>query len=180
MPACPARCLKWSPNVKMPAPSGTTIGAVSSALVRRTENFTRNYQGVNHAKWLQNHHDYANPDRQRHLLPARSGGHRAPPVPSRSVLKTRERPTSGIWRLPALKPKLAILSGQRTIASTPNIISDRCPRKNVRAFANCGQGELSMIRACMWPLGTFGRGQGTDVRNNMVAFSLARYRFRRS
>ena len=32
VPACPARCLKWSPNVQMPAPSGTRIGAVSSAV----------------------------------------------------------------------------------------------------------------------------------------------------
>ncbi len=32
VPACPARCLKWSLNVQMPAPSGTTIGAVSSAV----------------------------------------------------------------------------------------------------------------------------------------------------
>ncbi len=32
VPACPARCLRWSPNVQMPAPSGTMIGAVSSAV----------------------------------------------------------------------------------------------------------------------------------------------------
>jgi hypothetical protein len=32
VPACPARCLRWSPNVQMPAPSGTRIGAVSSAI----------------------------------------------------------------------------------------------------------------------------------------------------
>jgi hypothetical protein len=32
VPACPARCLKWSPNVQMPAPSGTRIGAASSAV----------------------------------------------------------------------------------------------------------------------------------------------------
>src|SRR6202041_3385865 len=31
VPACPARCLRWSPNVQMPAPSGTIIGAASSA-----------------------------------------------------------------------------------------------------------------------------------------------------
>jgi len=34
---------------------------------------------------------------------------------------------------------------------------------NIRAFAakaTCGQDELSMIRARMWPLGTFGRGKG--------------------
>ena len=31
VPACPARCLRWSPNVQMPAPSGTRIGVVSSA-----------------------------------------------------------------------------------------------------------------------------------------------------
>ena len=32
VPACPARCLRWSPNVQMPAPSGTRIGAVLSAV----------------------------------------------------------------------------------------------------------------------------------------------------
>jgi hypothetical protein len=32
VPACPARCLRWSPNVQMPAPSGTRIGVVSSAV----------------------------------------------------------------------------------------------------------------------------------------------------
>ena len=32
VPACPARCRKWSPNVQMPAPSGTRIGAMSSAV----------------------------------------------------------------------------------------------------------------------------------------------------
>ena len=32
VPACPALCLRWSPNVQMPAPSGTRIGAASSAI----------------------------------------------------------------------------------------------------------------------------------------------------
>src|SRR5580700_107461 len=32
VPACPARCLRWSPYVQMPAPSGTRIGAVSSTV----------------------------------------------------------------------------------------------------------------------------------------------------
>ncbi len=32
VPACPARCLRWSPNVQMPAPSGTKIGSVLSAV----------------------------------------------------------------------------------------------------------------------------------------------------
>lgn len=32
VPAWPARCLRWSPNVQMPASSGTRIGAVSSAV----------------------------------------------------------------------------------------------------------------------------------------------------
>src|ERR1700677_4002415 len=31
VPACPALCLRWSPNVQMPAPSGTMTGALSSA-----------------------------------------------------------------------------------------------------------------------------------------------------
>jgi len=46
----------------------------------------------------------ANPDRQHHLLPARSGGHRVPPAPSRRALKTRKETMSGIWRSPVLKP----------------------------------------------------------------------------
>jgi hypothetical protein len=70
----------------------------------------------------------ANPDRQRHLLHARSGGHRVPPAPSQRALKTREETMSGISRSPALKPKSATQSGQRTITSTPNIILDQCSR----------------------------------------------------
>src|ERR1035437_11105364 len=74
----------------------------------------------------------ANPDRQHHLLPARSGGHRVPPAPSRRALKTRKETMSGISRSPVLKPKPATRSGQRTTTSTPNIISDRCPRTQKR------------------------------------------------
>jgi hypothetical protein len=33
VPACPARCRRWSPNVQMPAPSGTRIDALSSAVL---------------------------------------------------------------------------------------------------------------------------------------------------
>jgi hypothetical protein len=70
----------------------------------------------------------ANPDRQRHLLRARSDGHRVPPAPSQRALKTREETMRGISRSPALKPKSATQSGQKTITSTPNIILDRCSR----------------------------------------------------
>ena len=38
----------------------------------------------------------ANPDRRRHLLPARSGGHRVPAAPSRSALKTPKETMSGM------------------------------------------------------------------------------------
>jgi len=94
----------------------------------------------------------ANPDRQRHLLHARSGGHRVPPAPSRRAFKTREETMSGIWRSPALKRKSATRSGQRTTTSTPSIILDRCPRiqqerKSLVATATCGQGEAPMIRS---------------------------------
>jgi len=39
---------------------------------------------------------HANPDGQRHLLHARSGGHRVPPAPSRRGLKPRKETMSGI------------------------------------------------------------------------------------
>jgi hypothetical protein len=35
---------------------------------------------------------------------------------------------NGIWRSPEQKPKPEIQSEQKTTTSTPNIISDRCPR----------------------------------------------------
>jgi hypothetical protein len=35
---------------------------------------------------------------------------------------------NGIWRSPKLKFKAETRSGQKTTTSTPNIISDRCPR----------------------------------------------------
>jgi hypothetical protein len=70
----------------------------------------------------------ANPDRQDHLPAARSGGHRVPPAPNRGTLKTRKETMSDIWRSHAPKPYPATRSGQRTTTSTPNIITDRCPR----------------------------------------------------
>jgi hypothetical protein len=70
----------------------------------------------------------ANQDRQGHLLHAQSGRHRVPAAPSRRALKTRKETMNGIWRSPERKPKTATRSGQRTTTSTPNIISDRCPR----------------------------------------------------
>ncbi len=50
----------------------------------------------------------AHPDRQHHLLPARNGGHRVSPAPSRTVLKTREETMSGIWHSLVLRPLPAI------------------------------------------------------------------------
>ena len=67
------------------------------------------------------------PRPQRHLSAA-SGGHRMRSVPNRTALTTREETMNGIWRSPKLKPKAEIQSGQKTTTSTPNIISDRCPR----------------------------------------------------
>jgi hypothetical protein len=66
----------------------------------------------------------ANPDRQRHLPTAQSGGRRMPPAPNRTALTTRKETMDGIWRLPNLKFKAETQSGQKTITSTPNIISD--------------------------------------------------------
>jgi hypothetical protein len=71
---------------------------------------------------------HANPDGQRHLSHARSSGHRVPPAPSRRDLKPRKETMSGTWRSPALKPKSATRSGQRTTTSTPSIILGRYSR----------------------------------------------------
>ena len=87
---------------------------------------------------MQNHsRGRANPDQQRHLLHARSGGHRMPPAPSRRALKMREETTSGIWHSPALKRKSATWSGQRTITSTPNIFLGRCRRIQKEGKSHC-------------------------------------------
>src|SRR5882757_9736302 len=51
-----------------------------------------------------------------------------PPAPNRTALTTREETMNGIWRSPKLKPKAATQSRQKITTSTPNIISDRCPR----------------------------------------------------
>ena len=72
------------------------------------------------------------PRRQRHLLAAQSGGHRMLLAPNRTALPTREETMNGILRSPKLKPKAATQSGQKTTTSTPNIISDRCPRTEER------------------------------------------------
>src|SRR5205814_646811 len=79
----------------------------------------------------------ANPDRQRHLLHARGGGHRAPPAPSRGTLKTHKETMSGIWRSPVLKRKSATRSGRRTTINTPNIISDRCAQTQKGRKRSC-------------------------------------------
>src|SRR5436190_4694181 len=55
-----------------------------------------------------------------------------PPAPNRTDLTTREETMNGIWRSPKLKPKPATQSRQKTTTSTPNIISDRCPRTEER------------------------------------------------
>jgi hypothetical protein len=45
----------------------------------------------------------------------------------------RNETMSGIWRSPELKPKAATQSPQRITTSTPNIISGRCRRTELRA-----------------------------------------------
>jgi hypothetical protein len=45
----------------------------------------------------------ANRDRQRHLLPAQSRGHRTPPAQNQA-LTTRKETISDIWSSPVLKP----------------------------------------------------------------------------
>ena len=48
--------------------------------------------------------------------------------PEQNGSHNARRTMNGIWRSPKLKFKAGTQSGQRTITSTPNIISDRCPR----------------------------------------------------
>ena len=83
----------------------------------------------------------ANPDGQRHLLPAQSGGHRMRPAQNRRALTTRKETMSGIWRLLKLKLKAATQSGQKTTISTPSIISDRCPFTEERHSRLCFTGR---------------------------------------
>jgi hypothetical protein len=103
------------------------------------------------------------------LLHARSGGHRAPPAPSRRALRTREEITSGIWRSPALKRKSATRLGQRTITSTPNIILDRCPRIQKERKSRCCDAHPA-VRANSMTKGEhvapamFGLGRGRAYR----------------
>ncbi len=69
-----------------------------------------------------------NRDRQGHLLAAHSGGHRVRPAQSYGALTTREETMTGTWRWPKLNSRRAIGLRPRITTSTPNIISDRCPR----------------------------------------------------
>jgi hypothetical protein len=84
----------------------------------------------------------ANPERQRHLLHARSGGHRVPLAPSRIAPKTRKETMNGVWRSPVLKPKSVTRSGQRITTNTPNIISDRCAGTKNGRKRSCCDGRL--------------------------------------
>src|ERR1022692_36493 len=61
--------------------------------------------------------------------------------------KRAEETTNGIWRSPALKPKSATQSGQRTTTSTPNIIPDRCPRIQKERKSLCCDGHLRSGRS---------------------------------
>ena len=79
------------------------------------------------------------------LLAIQSGGHRMCPAPNRRALTTRKETMSGIWRSPKLKPKAATPSGQKTTTSTPNIISDRCPRTEERHRRLCYNGRLFLL-----------------------------------
>src|ERR1700689_2996389 len=80
-------------------------------------------------------------DRQRYLVPTQSGGHRVASAPSQRAFKTRKETMSGIWCSPALKPKSATWSGQRTTTSTPNIISDQCARTQKGRKRPCYDGR---------------------------------------
>jgi hypothetical protein len=90
-----------------------------------------------------------------------------PPAPSQRALKTREETMSDISRSPALKPKSATQSGQRTFTSTPNIILDQCSRiqKEGKSVLRATQGPYPRAsrRARAW-YGTKKRWSTLEVR----------------
>jgi hypothetical protein len=101
---------------------------------------------------------HANPDGQRHLLHARSGGHRVPLAPSRRDLKPRKETMSSIWRSPAPKPKSATRSGPRITTSTPNIILGRYPRtEKERKTLSC---DCRQIRRSNFPTAAASEASG--------------------
>ena len=77
--------------------------------MRRTENFTRNYQGVSHAKWLQNHHDYA---------PTQIGGVICYPLEAVDIDATRPEPVSSQNARKAYERYLALARAEAQIGNT--------------------------------------------------------------
>ena len=126
-----------------------------SFFVRRTEHFRLPLRGVNHTEWPKDEHENTPTETRRHLLPAKSRGHRTPPA-QHQALTTRKETISDIWSSPVLKPSPETRSGQKTTTSTPNIISGRCPRTEGRhrkrdCFA-AGCSQPLVARSCRLPM----------------------------
>ena len=66
------------------------------------------------------------------------------PGPNRRARPMRKETTSGIWRSPVLKPKVATQSPRKTTTSTPNIISGRCRRRE-RNRSDAGNVRLQSV-----------------------------------
>jgi len=77
--------------------------------------------------WIGDHRD-----RRGHLLATHGGGYRMRHAQHRTVPTTRKKTMNVIWQWPKPKSRRAIGSRPRTTTSTPNIISDWCPRMEER------------------------------------------------
>ena len=76
-----------------------------SLFVRRTEHFHLPLTRSEPCRMVETRTGiHANRDRQRHLLPAQSHGHRTPPAQNRKALTTRKETMNDIWSSPVLKP----------------------------------------------------------------------------
>jgi hypothetical protein len=76
-----------------------------SLFVRRTEHFHLPLTRSEPCRMAETRTGiHVNRDRQRHLLPAQSHGHRTPPAQNRKALTTRKETMSDIWSSPVLKP----------------------------------------------------------------------------
>ena len=92
-------------------------------------------------------------------------------VPNRTALTAREETMNGIWRSPKQKPKPEIQSEQKTTTSTPNIISDRCPRLSLSHNDRCYQKRQSRNSAPSCVGGAIGppRAGGPNARSQGVS-----------
>src|SRR5258708_23674437 len=76
-----------------------------SFFVRRTEHFHLPLPRSEPCRMAETRTEiHVNRDRQRHLLPAQSHGHRTPPAQNRKARTTRKEPMNDLWTSPVLKP----------------------------------------------------------------------------